>query len=367
MVSKMKITNIQNHSFFIFIIFFSYGCIIDQSIKRDIMTIQQKYIPDKSLGVFEISLVNNLISNSISGYTSDSSAYSDLRLYADSMEIDFKIVLLPDEVLKDSVYGIVNVSVTPLKEEPSHKSQMVDQALMGYPVKLLRKVDEWYQCQTHYNYIGWINETAIYKGTTKDKKKWQSLATYKVIKMNSIVYSRPRTGSDPVNDLVLNNRLIVLKKLLKWCEILLPDGRTGFVKSTDLTKINNQKKININALLTSAKNMMGVPYIWGGNSTKGNDCSGFTQTVFNTQNIQLPRDARQQALLGTKIPLDESQPGDLFFFGNNNKIKHVGICINGKDFIHQGGKVAIHSLDPNSIRFNHHRKETFLFVKRIKS
>jgi len=202
----------------------------------------------------------------------------------------------------------------------------------------------------------------------KDKNEWESLAIYKVSKMNSSVYSKPRIGSDPVNDLVLNNQLIVLKKLLKWCEISLPDGRKGFVKSSDLTKNNNkQKKLNVNHLLKYAKNMMGVPYIWGGNSTKGNDCSGFTQTVFNTQNIQLPRDARQQALLGTEIPLEKSKPGDLFFFGNDNKIKHVGICINGKDFIHQGGKVAINSLDPNSIRFDSHRKETFLFVKRIKS
>jgi len=364
----MRLSKLLYQSSFLFITFLSYGCIIDQNTKRDIIKIQKKYIPDKSLGVFEITLSKNLISNSISGYTSDSSAYTDMKIYSDSMNINFKVILLPEQSLQDSIYGIVNVSVTPLKEEPSHKSQMVDQALMGYPVKLLRKVDEWYLCQTHYGYIGWINKTAIYKGTKKDKNEWESLAIYKVSKMNSSVYSKPRIGSDPVNDLVLNNQLIVLKKLLKWCEISLPDGRKGFVKSSDLTKNNNkQKKLNVNHLLKYAKNMMGVPYIWGGNSTKGNDCSGFTQTVFNTQNIQLPRDARQQALLGTEIPLEKSKPGDLFFFGNDNKIKHVGICINGKDFIHQGGKVAINSLDPNSIRFDSHRKETFLFVKRIKS
>ena len=219
----MRLSKLLYQSSFLFITFISYGCIIDQNTKRDIIKIQKKYIPDKSLGVFEITLSKNLISNSISGYTSDSSAYTDMKTYSDSMNINFKVILLPEQSLQDSIYGIVNVSVTPLKEEPSHKSQMVDQALMGYPVKLLRKVDEWYLCQTHYGYIGWINKTAIYKGTKKDKNEWESLAIYKVSKMNSSVYSKPRIGSDPVNDLVLNNQLIVLKKLLKWYEISLPD------------------------------------------------------------------------------------------------------------------------------------------------
>ena len=114
---------------------------------------------------------------------------------------------------------------------------------------------------------------------------------------------------------------------------------------------------------------MGIPYLWGGNSAKANDCSGFTQTVFKANGIQLPRDARQQALEGITITPNKRwsniNKGDLLFFGKEDRITHVGISIGGKDFIHQGGKVSINSLDERSEYFSPKRLESFLKIKRI--
>ena len=115
--------------------------------------------------------------------------------------------------------------------------------------------------------------------------------------------------------------------------------------------------------------MMGIPYLWGGHSTKAMDCSGFTGTVFKTHGYQLPRDANMQVKLGEEIIPDENYsnvlPGDLIFFGPPNRITHVGICLGGPLFIHESGDVHINSLDENDELYNEYRKKTLRSIKRI--
>ena len=101
----------------------------------------------------------------------------------------------------------------------------------------------------------------------------------------------------------MNNRIRINSELNNWIEILLPDGRIGFIEKNDigLSKNNISTKDFKQKILNTAMAMKGVPYLWGGNSSKGNDCSGFTQTVFSAAGFLLPRDARQQAKLGKII------------------------------------------------------------------
>lgn len=364
--SKLK----QKQLFILLFTFFLIQCESEkganESFKEQILSpLVKLHVPDQSLDVVDVHISKSFNEKIISGFISNKPTFEALKIKADSLSYAFEVILLPEPSLGDSIFGIVNVSVTPLRERPSHVSQMVDQAIMGHPLKLLRQEGDWYLCKTHYNYVGWINKTALKRCDDTFYHQWEFLAKHRIKKLNTMVYSEPKTFSEPISDLVLNNKIIVKQRILKWCKVQLPDGRIGFIHTSDIEKIKPSKALNMENIVSDAKRMMGVPYLWGGNSTKGNDCSGFTQNVFYAQGFQLPRDARQQALIGKDVSIYEAKPGDLFFFGEGEKVKHVGICIGGMEFIHQGGKVDIHSLDPNSSRFNQYRADTFLFVKRI--
>ena len=175
--------------------------------------------------------------------------------------------------------------------------------------------------------------------------------------------------SQPISDIVLNNKLKLINKNANWSLIQFPDKRLGYLKNNSFAENNKNTKTPTQTLLKFAYQMMGTPYLWGGNSTKGNDCSGFTQNIFEASGIELPRDARQQALYGKEIIPNKTwsnvQPGDLLFFGKEERVTHVGMSLGQYDFIHQGGMVSINSLNPESISFASKRLDTFLFIKRI--
>ncbi len=337
--------------------------------------IRKKYINDGSLAVFSANIdkIDNIWI--IKGETTDPTAYQSILRLKDSLfknnNVKNNFVLLPDPALNDKVFGIVNVSVTPMREEPRHSSQMVDQAIMGNVVRLLKNDNGWYLVQTHYDYVGWINKSGLFVTNESGKNNWQEKADKSFTGLQNLIRSEPDNNSLPVSDIVLNNIVISETYDNDWSLIHLPDGRKGYLKSKSLRYFNtkNQNNIHPGDIISDAKRMMGTPYLWGGNSTKGNDCSGFTQTVFKANNIQIPRDARQQALIGTPIlpSKDWSNilPGDLLFFGRGNRVTHVGISLGQKDFIDQGGKVGINSLDKVSPEFNKGRLESFLFIRRI--
>ena len=339
----------------------------DERIKQ----ISKKYILDKSLEVNEVEVDLKNKVPTFTGMTTNVDLYNKIKAYSDSLSFGNDVILLPDPSLGDSTRGIINVSVTPIRDRSSHTAQMVDQAIMGNWVKILIENDDWYLIQTHYKYVGWITKSAVHKCTNNFLYNWNEKARYRIKKLNSIIYSEPNMSSIPISDGVLNNRLNVTKDLVDWSEVILPDGRVGFIQKQDIELMTQNKDLSdqTSIVISIALSMKGVPYLWGGNSSKGNDCSGFTQTAFMASGIQLPRDARQQAKVGKPIIDDQLKEGDLLFFGTGDRITHVGISMGGDKFIHQGskleGKVDIHSLHPDSPLYNSYRKGTFLFAKRV--
>ncbi len=333
--------------------------------------LSDKYIPDNSLAVNDISLKEENGYLTVNGKTTSRELHDRLSAFSDSLSFRYEVMLLPDPALGDSVHGIINVSVTPMRERTSHTSQMIDQAIMGNSVKIHYETGDWYLCQTHYDYVGWITKSSVYKCQDTYKTYWEQNANYRLKDLNTTIYSEPNRLSIPVSNAILNNRLIIDESVAQWHKVMLPDGRIGFIGKENVELISKglDTKEHEDLIISNALSMKGVPYLWGGNSSKGNDCSGFTQTVFKTAGIQLPRDARQQAQIGKLVKIENLEKGDLLFFGSGERVTHVAISMGGTDFIHQGskleGKVDIHSLDPESPIYNSYRKKTLLFAKRI--
>ena len=379
----MKITEKKSHIFIhlisLSIFFIAFNCSghkkILNSFNKYANVMEVNYIKDKSLSIFTTNLYQTNGNWTLEGETTNLVLHSNLIRFTDSLltkeGYTNNFILLPDSSLGNSNFAIVNVSVTPLREKPRHSSQMVDQAIMGNTVKLLRYSDGWYLAQTHYDYVGWINKTGLHICDSVAKSDWGKKINYTTKNLQGSIFSLPYETSQPIADMVLNNVFIGEIENKNWVSILLPDGRSGFAKKDKMGLIDKtiKKSIKPDSILYQAYKMMGIPYLWGGNSTKGNDCSGFTQIIFKANGLQLPRDARQQALEGIKITPNEDWSnifeGDLLFFGIENRVTHVGISLGKKDFIHQGGKVEVNSLNESSADFSSKRLESFLFVRRI--
>ncbi|HYE58275.1 MAG TPA: C40 family peptidase, partial [Rhodothermales bacterium] len=128
------------------------------------------------------------------------------------------------------------------------------------------------------------------------------------------------------------------------------------------------------ALVSTAKTLLGAPYLWGGTSTKGMDCSGFTKTVYLLHGLILPRDANQQADAGEAVDdagdFSKLQPGDLLFFGRKaqegraESIVHVGMWIGGGEFIHAAGRVRINSMDPGAPNYDAYERGRYIRARR---
>ncbi|MEZ5196223.1 MAG: C40 family peptidase [Bacteroidales bacterium] len=234
-------------------------------------------------------------------------------------------------------FGICLLSVVPIRREPSDTSEMVTQLLFGELVVVNSRKGNWISIRKVYdNYEGWMDEKQI-KYLDNDEFR----------ELSSITAQFTMDLAEVVQD-ITNNRFI---PVLIGSSIRRADNNRFRVAETEF-KFSGQltlpdQKFYVNSLLENALIFLNAPYLWGGLTPFGTDCSGFTQTVFKISGIKLLRDAAQQATQGETISLiDEAQAGDLAFFDNpEGTITHVGILFDKDNIIHASGKVRIDTID----------------------
>ncbi|MFA5656162.1 MAG: SH3 domain-containing protein, partial [Dysgonamonadaceae bacterium] len=280
---KKNITYIL--SLFIFLVFSAMAQKnIDQTkgLEELIDFIGNKYAPDKRVEVFRIK--GKVIEEGIllKGETTSEAAYRELIAKASKItsNLNDSVRLLPDKTLGDEHWGIINNSVADLRAKPAYSSEMVTQVLLGMPVKILEKSGSWRRVQTPEGYIGWMSGSL----QTQTREQLNDfLAKPKIIvnKQYALSYSEPNKQSQPVSDIVIGNMLPIVEMQKDFFMIIYPDGREAFVQKQDAQKAEdwlNEIKLTGESIVETAKQLMGVPYVWGGTSAKGLDCSGFTKT-----------------------------------------------------------------------------------------
>ena len=229
------------------------------------------------------------------------------------------------------------VTIAPMRAEPNDRAEMISQLLFGELVEIIQKNENWIKIETLYDkYQGWIDYKHILELTETEFNDLNFPPNYvsssfDYADLNKIPF--PLTIGAEIR-YKSNDEIFLSKKLFKF--------------NGELIKSENFGR---NKIIEIAYNYLNTPYLWGGKSTFGIDCSGFTQMCFKMCNYFLPRDANQQANIGEVLGfLEEAEPGDLAFFENKEgKIIHVGIILGNRKIIHAHGKVQIDSLDNTGI------------------
>lgn len=331
------------------------------------------YAPDKRIAIFDIEIERLLGTKYVvRGKTSLPEAHAFLRERLSDLEVDFidSVQVLPAAVLEDKTWALVSISVAPMRSKPAYSSEMVSQTTLGTPVKLLEKQGGWYRVQTPDLYLGWVSSGSLVPKTVGEMDEWKQTVRYVYFQNDGQLLSQAAEHAEPVSDLVLGNIIQVTGKKGDYLQAALPDGRTGFVRASQCIPMENwgKGKAAVSKILDEGRSLMGSPYLWGGTSTKGLDCSGFVKTCYLSQGIILARDASQQARFGTMVDVEEMkfEPGDLLFFGRSKeKITHVGLYLGDDKFIHCSGRVKISSFNPEDEAYEAHRRETLVASRRL--
>lgn len=366
-----------------FLSFFLTACKYDQHQARAnevIKEIKEKHAPDPRVAFFNIKSEIQQGKLIIQGMTISPEAHRELfeRLQQEKILAVDSAEVLPSPSLGGNLFGVVNVSVCNIRSEPKNSAEMATQALLGTPLRVWKETAGYYLVQTPDDYFGWLDGGGF---TLMDEKSYQLyLNSERVIctKDFDFAYSAADENSQVVSDLVVGCILQHIENQGIFIKTKFPDGRLAFVKNTNASPLKDwlaTRQPDAPHILATAKQMMGRPYLWGGTSGKGMDCSGFTKTVFYLNGIQLPRDASQQVHVGEAIDTDTTwknlQAGDLLFFGRKatdsqkERITHVAIYMGEGKIIHASNMVEIGSLRRGDPDFQEGRLKSFVKGKRM--
>jgi len=362
---------------FLFLLSCSQGT---HEIDNILISVKKHFVPDARVTIFDVELVKSADGYQLKGETDQQNALRALLDSLDRLQISVlnEVQILPQEQLNGRIWGLVNNSVCNIRKEPRHSAELVTQGILGAPVKVFKKKGSWFLIQTPDRYLGWVDGGGIEWLPEQGIEEYIQKEKIIFTEIYGFSYQNTEKDSRIISDLTSGNVLFLEEKLDSHYKVSYPDGRLAFVRKSEsrsYEKWLSETSFDPGKLTAMAYHMLGFPYLWGGTSSKGMDCSGFTKTVYQMNGYLLPRDASQQVNIGTlvddKMAFQVLQKGDLLFFGRaatdstEEKVVHVGMWIGDMKFIHASGDIHVSSMDPNSDIFDEYNRNRYLRTKRL--
>jgi len=348
----------KNGLFFLLILLFSCQTQpTQQNIDKYVGDFLKSNGLDKRTTFFETTLKDG----KISGIGQDDIQIDAFKTFM--AEADSDIVIEMESIGTNIAY--IRNSVSNSRSEPKHSAELSTQYLMGQKVNIIKQEGDWYYIQGPDNYLSWIDGGGILLEKNVNQK-WLKADKF-IVQVNETVANQDNEKKAIATDLVFGNLL----GKISTNHYISPDGTNLYLNDDDIFQKNHGGEIV--QVIQKAKSLMGRPYLWGGTSTKGMDCSGFTRTAFMNADYLLGRDASLQVKEGKAVDIENRnnwKEGDLLFFGTirddgSHRITHVAIHLENGDMIHASERVRIESINPESNLYNKDRDNSLLQVRRI--
>lgn len=349
-------------------------------LTTEIEAVKSDYAPDQRVALFSVNAEKNGKIYLLKGESNLPEAVETLKNNLTVAHIAFidSIQPLPAASLGDKTLGLVTISVANLRSRPAHSAELATQATLGTPVNILKKENSWTLIQTPDKYLAWVDSGGVEDINQAEFDRWKSTTKIIYTTISGSSYAEPSSTSQVVSDIVAGGIFELLSEEDEFYKVVYPDQRVAYINKAEaelyaswLSRTNPSQ----DNLVATSKRLMGLPYLWGGTSPKGVDCSGFTKTIFFLNGLILPRDASQQIHTGDLIDdrrnFENLQPGDLLFFGKKatetspERVIHVGMWIGNNEFIHSAGRVKVNSVDKNAPNYDAYNLNRYLRTKRV--
>ncbi len=238
-------------------------------------------------------------------------------------------------------FAVCTVSIMPLRAVSDDRSEMVSQILFGETLEVLEQSPNWAYVRISYdNYQGWVDPKQF---TIIDDQEMNRISTSPMFYSNDLVQVVSSKNNKQMIPLLMGSHMPALIQN----KFKIADQEYTYEGSSVISNIKPKRK----TIIENAMTFINAPYLWGGKSPFGIDCSGLTQTVYKLSGIKLDRDASLQAKQGDTVNfITDAKVGDLAFFDNNDgNIIHVGILLGDNKILHASGKVRVDAIDHQGI------------------